>query len=57
MAKTTEQKKAIAKAYGGAKSSTVGVTSGAGFRLTLTPQQKARLDRQRAEIERRAAAS
>jgi len=56
LAKTTDQKKAIAKAYGVAKPSAVGVTFGTSFRLTLTPKQKARLDRQRAEIERRTAA-
>lgn len=56
MAKSNEQKKAIARAYGEGKSSAVGVKSGAGFRLNLSRQKRDSLERQKEELEKRLAA-
>jgi hypothetical protein len=55
VAKSNEQKIAIARAYGEGKSSPAGVKSGAGFRLNLSRQKRDQLVRQKEELERRLA--
>jgi hypothetical protein len=56
VAKSNEQKEAIARAYGEGKSSTAGVKSGASFRLNLSRQKRDSLERQKEELKKRLAA-
>lgn len=51
MAKSDEQKQAIARAYGERKSSETGMKSGTTFRLNLSQQRRDRLNKEKASLE------
>lgn len=53
MAKSADQKTAIAKAYGAETPSSHGEKSGADFQLRLSPRQLDRVAKQREELLRR----